>query len=373
MARAIDLAGHGLYTTDPNPRVGCVIVKDGTVLAEGWHQRAGEAHAEVAALQQLNYKAVDATAYVTLEPCCHVGRTPPCTDALIRSGISRVVIAGLDPNPLVAGQGMEKLSQAGIRVEQGLLAADAARLNPGFIKRMGRQLPYVRGKVAMSLDGRTAMASGESQWITGQAARDDVHLWRARSSAIMTGIGTVLADNPSLNVRLPKAEHGALAQFSDADQPLRAVLDSHLRMPKDAGMLRLPGTTLVYTLPDSAGEQRVAELETAGARVVPLPGDSGTGRIDLETVLRDLAERGVNEVMIEAGAALNGSALSLGLIDELIFYIAPSLMGDQGKGAFSLPDVHSMGQKVVLDILDTRQIGVDWRIIARPKYAAHSK
>ncbi|MGD8569411.1 MAG: bifunctional diaminohydroxyphosphoribosylaminopyrimidine deaminase/5-amino-6-(5-phosphoribosylamino)uracil reductase RibD [Gammaproteobacteria bacterium] len=365
MARAIELAVNGLFTTDPNPRVGCVIVKDDAIVGEGWHQRAGGPHAEVVALDKAGAGAAGATAYVTLEPCCHYGRTPPCVDALIDARVTRVVIAGLDPNPKVAGKGAEKLTQAGIAVEHGLLREQAEPLNPGFIKRMRRQLPYVRCKVAMSLDGRTAMASGESQWITSELARQDVQTWRARSSVIMTGIGTVLADDPSLNVRL-SADDDAMAAFTDADQPVRVVLDSRLRMPGDAKMLSLPGTTLIYTACNIHDhERRVGELEAAGAQVVKVGGDEQT--VDLEAVMRDLASREFNEVMIEAGPAVNGSAISRGLVDELVLYMAPSLMGDDAKGAFHLPGVRSMAEKIQLDIADTRQIGPDWRIIAHPK------
>jgi diaminohydroxyphosphoribosylaminopyrimidine deaminase/5-amino-6-(5-phosphoribosylamino)uracil reductase len=366
MARAIELATNGLYTTDPNPRVGCVIVKDDTIVAEGWHQRAGGPHAEVVALDHARAGAEGATAYVTLEPCCHYGRTPPCVDALIGARIARVVIAELDPNPLVAGKGAEKLGQAGIAVEHGVLREQAEPLNPGFIKRMRRQLPYVRCKVAMSLDGRTAMASGESQWITSEPARRDVQSWRARSSAIMTGIGTVLADDPSLNVRLSADDDPVMAAFTDADQPVRVVLDSRLRMPADAKMLSLPGTTLVYTACDTSNlEQRIHELEVAGAQVVKVDADEAT--VNLEAVMQDLARREINEVMIEAGPAVNGSALSNGVVDELIVYMAPSLMGDEAKGAFHLPGVRSIAEKIQLDIAETRQIGPDWRIIAHPK------
>lgn len=366
MARAIELAANGLYTTDPNPRVGCVIVKGDTIVGEGWHQRAGGPHAEVAALENAGASAEGATAYVTLEPCCHYGRTPPCADALIGARVARVVIAGLDPNPLVAGQGAEKLAQAGVAVEHDVLVEQAESLNPGFIKRMRRQLPYVRCKVAMSLDGRTAMASGESQWITSEPARQDVQEWRARSSVILTGIGTVLADDPSLNVRLSTDHSAAMAAFTETDQPARVVLDSRLRIPADAAMLSLPGTTLVYTACEvNDHTQHIHELEAAGAQVISVQGDDE--RVDLTAVMQDLARREFNEVMIEAGPAVNGSALSQGLVDELILYMAPSLMGDQAKGAFHLPGVQSMAEKIQLDIADTRQIGPDWRIIAHPK------
>ncbi|WP_455206523.1 bifunctional diaminohydroxyphosphoribosylaminopyrimidine deaminase/5-amino-6-(5-phosphoribosylamino)uracil reductase RibD [Kaarinaea lacus] len=364
MARAIELASNGLYTTDPNPRVGCVIVKDGIVLGEGWHERAGGPHAEVVALQHAGVNAEGSTVYVTLEPCSHFGRTPPCADTLIGAKVAKVVVAGLDPNPLVSGKGLEKLVDAGVAVERDVLTAEAEALNPGFIKRMRQQLPYVRCKVAMSLDGRTAMASGESQWITGEAARQDVHQFRARSSAIVTGIGTVLADDPSLTVRLPAEHNSAMTHFTEADQPLRVVLDSQLQMPAHAKMLTLPGRTLVYTI--SHDQQRKAVLEQAGAEVVLL--DSKGANPDLVLVLQDLAQRQVNEVMIEAGARLNGAFLARHLLDELIFYIAPSLMGDQAKGAFHLPELTRMAQKVALDVVETRQIGADWRIIAHLQY-----
>ena len=364
MARAIELAGNGLYTTDPNPRVGCVIVKDNAVIGEGWHERAGGPHAEIVALQQAAANAEGATVYVTLEPCSHFGRTAPCADALIGANVAKVMIAMMDPNPLVAGTGVEKLSEAGITVEHGLLEEEAGLLNPGFIKRMQQQLPYVRCKVAMSLDGRTAMASGESQWITGEAARRDVHLYRARSSAIMTGIGTVLADDPSLNARLSAVNDPALGNFTDDDQPLRVIIDTQLRTSTDSKMLSLPGTTLIYS--GSTNQQRITDLTQAGAEVVGVECDGE--HINLEAVLHDLARREINEVMIEAGARLNGAALAKNLVDEFIFYIAPSLLGDQARGAFHLPDLTTMAQKHELELVETRQIGDDWRIIALQKY-----
>lgn len=368
LARAIELAGKGLYTTKPNPRVGCVLVKDDAIVAEGWHQRAGGPHAEVVALTQAGPAAAGATAYISLEPCSHHGRTPPCADALINAGVKRVVIAMQDPNPLVAGKGLHKLKQAGIAVEQGEACRDAELVNPGYIKRMQRQLPYVRCKVAMSLDGRTAMASGESQWITGADARFDVQCWRARSSAILTGIGTVLIDNPSLNVRsleLAKAhcaDPGFEAlDFQARDQPLRVVLDSRLQISVDAKLLQLPGQVLIYTLNNDL--QKIAILKAQGAEVSVLP--SATERLNLTQVLADLAKREINEVLLEAGARLNGAMVAAGLVDEFIFYIAPSIFGDQARGAFHLPEITAMSQKCELSVVDTRQIGVDWRIIAQ--------
>lgn len=364
MARAIELASNGLFTTDPNPRVGCVIVKDNAVIGEGWHERAGGPHAEIVALQQAGANTAGATVYVTLEPCSHFGRTAPCADALIGANVAKVIVAMMDPNPLVAGKGIEKLSEAGISVEHGLLAEESSLLNPGFVKRMQQQLPYVRCKIAMSLDGRTAMASGESQWITGEAARQDVHLYRARSSAILTGIGTVLADDPSLTARLSEKDNPVLSSFADDDQPLRVIIDTQVRTPVNSKMLGLPGTTLIYT--GSTNQQRISDLEQAGAEVVQVECDGE--HVNLEAVLHDLARREINEVMIEAGSQINGAALSKSLIDEFIFYIAPSLMGDQARGAFHLPEVTTMAQKLELELVDTRQIGEDWRIIAHQKY-----
>src|SRR5512135_2431955 len=292
MARALCLAERGLYTTAPNPRVGCVLVKDGKIIGEGWHERAGEPHAEVHALRAAGGAARGATAYVTLEPCSHHGRTPPCADALIAAGVSRVVSAMQDPNPLVAGQGLQKLSDAGIEVECGLMEAAARELNIGFVSRMTRGMPWVRSKIAASLDGRTALANGTSKWITGEAARRDVQHWRARSCAILTGIGTVLADDPQLNVR----------SMESARQPLRAVVDNGLRIPPAARLLQQPGA-VIYTATQDA--QKIAALEKSGARVAVLA-DAG-GQVDLSAVLRDLAERGCNEVLVEAGSKLNGA------------------------------------------------------------------
>ncbi len=361
MARALQLAERGLYTTMPNPRVGCVLVRDGVVVGEGWHEYAGGPHAEVNALQAAGERARGATAYVTLEPCSHHGRTPPCADGLLAAGVSRVVAAMEDPNPLVAGQGMQRLAASGIEVAVGLLQPQAEQLNPGFIRRMRDGRPYVRSKLAMSVDGRTAMASGESKWITGEAARADVQRLRARSCAIVTGIGTVLADDPSLNVRfaLPGGRE---------NQPLRVVLDPHLSMQPSARMLSLPGTTLIATACNEKGPR--AALEQAGAEVVVLP--YGVDAVDLDGVLQLLAERQVNEVLVETGATLSGALLRAGLLDELIIYMAPLLMGDQARGLFHLPGLDSMAQRVELEIADMRAVGRDWRITARPRRAGES-
>jgi diaminohydroxyphosphoribosylaminopyrimidine deaminase/5-amino-6-(5-phosphoribosylamino)uracil reductase len=351
MARALELAARGLYTTDPNPRVGCVLVRDGRVVGEGWHERAGEPHAEVHALRAAGERARGATAYVTLEPCCHHGRTPPCTQALIQAGVTRVVSAMSDPNPRVADQGHTELVQAGIRSETGLLRAEAERLNPGFISRMHRGRPYVRVKLAASLDGRTALANGESQWITGEAARADVQRLRARSSAILTGIGTVLADDPSLNVR----------DLETGRQPLRVVLDGHLSMRPGARMLRLPGKTLVVTATDDS--ELVEPLLAAGAEVEVLR--AGPGQVDLPGLMQDLAGREINEVLVEAGATVCGALLQAGLVDELIVYIAPHLLGSQARGMFNIPGLERMADRIEIVIQDVRAVGRDWRITAR--------
>ncbi|WP_163143963.1 bifunctional diaminohydroxyphosphoribosylaminopyrimidine deaminase/5-amino-6-(5-phosphoribosylamino)uracil reductase RibD, partial [Arhodomonas sp. KWT] len=305
MARAIRLARRGLYTTDPNPRVGCVIARAGEIVGEGWHERAGEPHAEVHALRAAGAAARGATAYVTLEPCAHHGRTPPCADALAEAGVARVVAAGTDPNPVVAGGGLERLRLAGVETAAGLMAEQARGLNPGFLRRMAEGMPWVRVKLAASLDGRTAMASGESRWITGAPARRDVHRWRARSSAMLTGIGTVLADDPALTVR-------------DVDapvmQPARYVIDPSLRLPEGARLVADGGGVTVFcSWPDDA---RVASLEAAGVRVVPLPPDP-QGRPVLTAVLAAMARDGVNEVMVEAGPTLAGAVVAAGLADEL--------------------------------------------------------
>ncbi len=356
MARALRLAARGLYTTDPNPRVGCVLVKDGQVIGEGWHEFAGGPHAEINALEQAGSEAADSTAYVTLEPCCHQGRTPPCTGALIRAGMQRVVFAMQDPNPRVAGEGAGLLQAAGITVESGILADAAVRLNPGFERRMHSGRPWVRCKLAMSLDGRTAMSSGESQWITGSAARADVHRLRARSSAILTGIGTVLADDPSLTARLEGVD------AADIKQPLRVVLDSRLRLPATARLLGLPGETLIFT---GEGTTVKPDFESNAVSVVRVPLTSG--QLDLAAVLQHLGSLEINEVHVEAGATLSGALLQAGLVDELVIYMAPHLMGDAARGLFALPGLEHMEDRIQLVISDVRAVGQDWRITATVK------
>ncbi len=362
MARAIRLAERGLYSTDPNPRVGCVLVRDGAMVGEAWHRRAGEPHAERLALAAAGDRARGATAFVTLEPCCHQGRTPPCTQALIEAGVARVVCAMVDPNPLVAGKGLAALREAGVETRSGLLEEQARGLNPGFIKRMERGLPYVRCKLAASLDGRTAMASGESRWISSEASRRDVHRLRARSSAIVTGVVTVLADDPSLNVRLSTADLPGLEPGQPVRQPVRVILDSALRTPPDARLLGLEGRTLIGCT--RASPTREAELRAAGAEVRVLPDEHG--RVGLEPLMRWLAAEEINEVLLESGPTLAGSALTGGLIDELVVYLAPHLMGDGARGLFRLPLLERMEHRVPLILDEVRRVGPDLRLRLRP-------
>ncbi len=357
MARALQLARLGLYTTDPNPRVGCVMVRDGQVVGEGFHVRAGEPHAEILALRQAGEAARGATVYVTLEPCAHFGRTPPCADALIHAGVARVVAAMVDPNPRVAGQGLARLANAGIEIASGVLQAEARALNPGFISRMERGRPYVRVKLAMSLDGRTAMASGESRWITGEAARRDVQRLRARAGAILTGSGTVLADNPGLDVRLSAQELGIEGPVR---QPLRVVLDTRLVCTPEAKLFSTGGPVLVLT-----AEQDPARHEALRARGAEVEAVASAPRgLDLHAVLELLARREINELHVEAGPILCGSLMQAGLVDELVIYMAPHLMGNDARGLLNLGLEH-MDERVPLRIEDIRAVGGDWRITAR--------
>lgn len=355
MARALKLAARGQYSAHPNPMVGCVIVNDNTIVGEGWHERAGEPHAEVNALAAAGGKAKGATAYVTLEPCAHHGKTPPCSEALISAGIGKVIAAMQDPYSEVAGRGLETLGAAGIATEAGLMRSAAETLNAGYLARVTRNRPLVRVKIAASIDGAIAMKSGESQWITGAEARHDVQRLRARSGAVMTGIGTVLADDPSLNVRLEEPTPSDL-------QPLRVVLDSRLRMPMTARMLSLPGETLVCC----AGEHDDSRLEGAGAEVRTF-GAAGA-KVDVRKVLEDLARRGVNDVLVEAGPGLTGHLLEQELVDELVIYQAPHIMGSETRGMFHTPSWRSLTDRKVLEISDVRRIGGDTRITARVQY-----
>lgn len=358
MQRALALAARGLGSTDPNPRVGCVIARGERIVGEGWHERAGEAHAEVAALRAAGSQAAGATAYVTLEPCSHHGRTPPCTQALSAARIARVVYALDDPNPLVNGGGAAALRAAGITVESGLLAAEAADLNPGFLMRMRAARPFVRLKLAMSLDGRTALPSGVSRWITGQEARADVHAWRARSSAILTGVGTVLADDPQLTVRGADGEPAPR-------QPLRVVLDGRLRTPPTARLLGSTGEVLLLSALGALDEARAAALSERGARIELLPA-SGT-RPDLGAALARLAELQVNELMVEAGPTLAGALLAAQLVDELLLYVAPRLLGERARPLVALPAPESLAAAPGLQLFETQLLGADLRLRLRPR------
>ena len=358
MARALELARRGRFTTAPNPNVGCVLVQGDSVVGEGYHVKAGEGHAEVNALRMAGDKARGSTAYVTLEPCSHYGRTPPCADGLINAGVARVVVAMTDPNPQVAGRGLKKLTDAGICVAHGLMEAEARALNPGFIKRMEQGLPFVTVKLGASLDGRTALNNGESQWITSPLARQDVQRFRAASHGILSGSGTVLADDPSLNVRYAELglDETVLAE-EQLRQPLRVIVDSSNRVMPEAKLAGLPGEVWLLrreedglSWPESV-EQLLLE---------------GDGQLDLREAMQVLAARGVNDLWVEAGAKLTGALLVAGLVDRVIIYQAPKLMGDEGRGLFHLPGIKHMPDVIDLEIADLRMVGPDVRIIATP-------
>ena len=358
MQRALTLAARGLETTDPNPRVGCVIAQRGRVVGEGWHERAGEAHAEIAALRAAGAQAAGATVYVTLEPCSHHGRTPPCVEALIAARVARVVIAARDPNPQVDGKGAAALRAAGIAVESGLMEEEATDLNGGFFRRMLVGRPLIRVKLAMSLDGRTALASGESRWITGEAARQDVQRWRARSSAVLTGVGTVLADDPRLDVRLPD-EPGVVRR-----QPLRVVLDSQLRTPPDARLFKSPGEVLILTTLTAPEDPRATNLSARGARLESLPLDGE--RIALPAVLDRLGELELNEVLVEAGATLAGELLRQSLADELLLYVGLRLLGPSARALVAMPPLPRLADAPSFSLSEMQQIGDDLRLRLRP-------
>ncbi len=351
MARALALATLGMNSATPNPRVGCVIVNRGAVVGEGWHFKAGEPHAEALALEMAGDKAHGATVYVSLEPCSHQGRTPPCADALIRADVTRVVAAMRDPNPQGAGGG-RKLEAAGIRFECGLMEEEARELNIGFVSRMTRGRPWVRMKIAASLDGRTALANGQSQWITASEARKDGHGWRARACALLTGIGTVTADDPLLNVRDMPVER----------QPLRVIVDSRLETPLTARILQGGGVLIFCAVEDAAAR---AALEGRGAEVVRIA--NAQGKVDLPAMLAELGRRGINELHVEAGTKLNGSLVREGCVDELLVYLAPSLLGDAAQGMASLAAMTSLDERVSLTFRSVERVGADLRILARLK------
>lgn len=348
MSQAIALARRGLYSTHPNPRIGCVVVKDGNVVGSGWHAQAGQPHAEVLALREAGESARGSVVYVNLEPCCHQGRTPPCTGFLIDAGVKRVVAALEDPNPQVAGGGIETLRSAGIDVDVGVMRQESERLNRGFLHRTRLRRPWITIKVAASFDGRTAMRSGESQWITGEPARRDVHRWRARSSAVMTGSGTVLADDPALTVR----------HVDTPRQPLRIVVDSRFSTPAGARVFEAPGTTLVATANE---EYEYTDRLDTGVEVAYLPNDDGA--VDLADLMGDLAQREVNELLVEAGPTLSGAMMRAGLVDEVLLYLSPRFLGSEGRGMFDLPGVEHLGECATHQVLDIRQFGEDLRIL----------
>jgi diaminohydroxyphosphoribosylaminopyrimidine deaminase/5-amino-6-(5-phosphoribosylamino)uracil reductase len=350
MEQALELAGRGLNTTTPNPRVGSVVVRDGTIVGTGWHEKAGMPHAEVLALKAAGARSRGATLYVNLEPCSHHGRTPPCVDAIIEAGVKRVVAAIQDPNPKVAGAGFAKLRAAGIAVERGLMEEEARELNIGFFARMTRGRPWMRMKIAASLDGRTALANGKSQWITGEAARRDGHRWRARACAVLTGFGTVRDDDPQLNVR----------GVDTPRQPLKIVVDSKFETSPSARLLK-EGQTLVVGAVNDA--KRIASLREAGAEVVIIPNEHS--KVELFKLMQELARRELNEIHVEAGTKLNGSLLQAGVVDELLVYLAPSVIGDSGRGMFHLPELTDLSQTTALKIREVERIGADLRILAR--------
>jgi diaminohydroxyphosphoribosylaminopyrimidine deaminase/5-amino-6-(5-phosphoribosylamino)uracil reductase len=350
MEQALELAGRGLNTTTPNPRVGSVVVRDGTIVGTGWHEKAGMPHAEVLALKAAGARSRGATLYVNLEPCSHHGRTPRCVDAIIEAGVKRVVAAIQDPNPKVAGAGFAKLRAAGIAVERGLMEEEARELNIGFFARMTRGRPWMRMKIAASLDGRTALANGKSQWITGEAARRDGHRWRARACAVLTGFGTVRDDDPQLNVR----------GVDTPRQPLKIVVDSKFETSPSARLLK-EGQTLVVGAVNDA--KRIASLREAGAEVVIIPNEHS--KVELFKLMQELARRELNEIHVEAGTKLNGSLLQAGVVDELLVYLAPSVIGDSGRGMFHLPELTDLSQTTALKIREVERIGADLRILAR--------
>ena len=354
MARALELARRGLQTTHPNPRVGCVIVHGDSVVGEGFHERAGGPHAEVLALRQAGARAKGADVYVSLEPCCHFGRTAPCVDALIAADVKRVFAAMEDPNPKVAGKGVAALRAAGIACEVGFMEDAAAALNRGFISRMRRGRPFVTLKLAMSLDGRTAMGSGESRWISGEAARADVHRLRAEAGAVLTSVETVLADDPELTVRLVDAPR----------QPDRIVLDTQLRAPAAANVWK-PGVRRI-AIAVRPPDDRLAALRAQGVEVA-LVGTTPDARVDPASALATLGQMEVNEVLVEAGPKLAGALLQARLVDELVLYVAPALLGHEARALALLPGLERLDQRIKLRFTDARQVGTDLRITAVPE------
>ena len=353
MGRALKLAQKGLYTTHPNPRVGCVVVKDDVVVGEGWHEKAGLPHAEILALRDAGGAARGASVYVNLEPCCHQGRTPPCTGYLIDAGVKRVVAAMEDPNPQVSGGGIQNLRSVGIDVDVGILRQDAEKLNQGFIQRLKQGRPWVTVKVAASMDGRTATSTGESKWITNEHARNDVHHWRAKSSAVLTGSGTVRADNPALTVR----------HIATKRQPLRIVVDSKLSTPVGSRIISGPGQVLIATAnPDYA---HVEDVDSERVEVVYVPAADNT--VDLVALMHHLSQREINEVLVEAGPTLSGALMRAGLVDEVLIYLAPCLLGNEGSGMFALKGLDKLTDRADFNMVDLRQFGDNLRITLQPR------
>jgi diaminohydroxyphosphoribosylaminopyrimidine deaminase/5-amino-6-(5-phosphoribosylamino)uracil reductase len=364
MAKAIQLAQKGLYTTHPNPRVGCVLVKDEQIIGQGFHLKAGEGHAEVNALVDAKQDVAGATAYVTLEPCSHHGKTPPCADALIKAGVARVVYGMQDPNPEVSGRGLGKIKKAGIDVIGPVLEADCEALNPGFVKRMREGLPFIRVKLAMSLDGRTAMESGESQWITGPEARLDVQRLRAQSDAIVTGIGSVLMDNPSMTVRIDSENQEAAAKT--VRQPLRVIMDTALSILPEAKILYPSNQACVFCVEDDLEIEHLEALKKKGVTVRFSPRGED-GRLDLLDAMEQLADAGINEVLLETGSELAGGFLQAGLVDEIVVYMAPKLLGSSARPLFQLP-LETIDEAVELELKSVSQIGQDLRLVYQPNY-----
>ena len=349
MQIALDLAKKGMHTAKPNPRVGCIVVSENKIVGQGWHRQTGEAHAEAIALSEAGDKAKDSTVYSTLEPCTHFGQTPPCVEALIAAAVGKVVYAMEDPNPVVSGQSRKILESAEIEVISGVLSQESKDLNIGFNKRMKYGLPYIRTKIAASIDGKTALLNGKSQWISSKQSRDDVQLWRARSCALITSINTVIADDPSLNVRIN--------DFSDIDQPTRVILDSQLRIKGDYKILQSPGDVIVYSL-QQVHNDPIFEgmIENTNER---------DGHVSLESVFRDLAKKEINEVMFECGGTLNGALLKQNFIDEIIIYLAPCILGDQANNMFSLPAISAMSERYNFNLIQVDRTGDDIRVILR--------
>ena len=350
MEQALELAGRGLNTTTPNPRVGSVVVRDRTVVGTGWHEKAGTPHAEVQALKAAGARSRGATLYVNLEPCSHHGSTPPCVNAIVEAGVKRVVAAIQDPNPKVAGAGFAKLRAAGIAVEHGLMEDEARELNIGFLARMTRGRPWVRMKIAASLDGRTALANGKSRWITGETARQDGHRWRARACALLTGFGTVRDDDPQFNVR----------GVDTPRQPLKIVVDSKFETSPSARLLQEGKTLIVGAVNE---ENKIAALKATGAEAIIIPNDHG--KVELFRLMEELGRRELNELHVEAGTKLNGSLLQAGVVDELLVYLAPSVIGDSGRGMFHLPEITELSRASALKIREVERVGADLRILAR--------